>query len=163
MNNSKIKALIIVLIVVLAAALGFKAWWGSRSKTSTGGNNQQQNNQSASQKIEKVAADKLPTGFPTDFPLEKDAKVDQNFNVTTDGKTQATRKFISEKSLKENYDLYKDWLGKNGWTTIATLDVEEIKSIGAKKGENTVNVSISKDPVSKKTAVDISYVFPEVK
>jgi hypothetical protein len=162
MNNSKIKGLIIVLVVVLAVALGFKAWWGSRSKTKApaAGNNQQQTQQANAPKVEKVEDSKLPTGFPADFPLEKDAKIDQNFNVTADGKTQATRKFISQKSLKENFDFYKDWLTKNGWTIITTLDIAEIKSIGATKGSNSVNISISTDPVSKKAAVDISYLTP---
>lgn len=162
MKDSKIKMLVIVLIVLAVAALGFKAWWGNRSWTKNGSEsaNQGQNSQAPAPKIEKVDATQLPSGFPADMPLEKDAKIDQNFNATAEGKTQATRKFVSQKTLKENFDIYKDWLTKNGWTIIATLDVEEVKSIGAQKGADSVNISITKDPVSKKAVVDISYLMP---
>ena len=108
--------------------------------------------------VHQVDKSKLPERFPADIPLETGAKIEQNFNATQGDRLQATRQFVSQKSVKENYDLYTQWLEQHGWKIAATLDQPNLKAISATKGEDSIHVSINKNSLSAEVTADISYV-----
>ena len=113
--------------------------------------------------ISQVDTSKLPDSFPTDIPLESGAKVEQNYNASVSGKIQATRIFVSAKSLSENFTLYKTWLTKNGWKIDATLDQPSLKVLVASKGSEMINITINANQQTKENTVNISYTTTTVK
>lgn len=101
---------------------------------------------------------KLPEKFPTNIPLEKDSRVIQNFNTTTpDGQFQAVRTFETAKSLDENLKLYTDFLKKEGWQIVATVDKPAYKMITGQLGSKFISISIDDNKVTEKKSVSISY------
>ncbi len=111
-------------------------------------------------KVEKtlVESSSLPELFPKDIPIEKDAKITQNYNATSpDGRFQATRAFETKKSLDENLKLYQDYFKKNKWDIQSTVDTDpNYKMIFAVKLPYQVQISMNKNTTSGIQTVDIS-------
>ncbi len=109
-------------------------------------------------KITNLENTSLPEFFPAEIPLENGAEITQNYNAEKDGQMQATRKFISKKTLQENFDLYKSWMDKNSWQVVSSIDGEETKNLSAKKDGSSLSVNISVNSYSKKVTVNITYL-----
>lgn len=111
-------------------------------------------------KIEKTIVDsaELPELFPKDIPIEKDAKITQNYNATSpDGRFQATRAFETKKTLDENLKIYQDYFKKNKWEVQSTLDTDaNYKMIFAVKLPYQVQISMNKNTTTGVKTVDIS-------
>jgi hypothetical protein len=107
--------------------------------------------------VQAVDVGKLPQEFPSDIPLEAGAQVTLNYNATNAaGNFQASREFISKKTVAENYALYQKVLKDNGWTITGTQENTPAGNlIFATKGENNLNIRIYTDP-DKKIRVSIS-------
>jgi len=85
----------------------------------------------------------LPENFPTDIPLEKDAKVIQNYTATTNnGGFQSTREFETKKTLAESYRIYKAYFQQNGWQLSGGVDDTYVKVVSANKGNLTATVTM---------------------
>lgn len=70
-----------------------------------------------------------PEGFPSAVPIEKNAKITDNFSaVTPEGKKIAVREFVSKKTVAQNYELYKKFLKDNGYVQENDL-IEQSQSI----------------------------------
>ena len=89
-----------------------------------------------------------------DIPLETGATVTLNYNaVNASGKFQASREFISKKTVDANFNFYLDSLKKSGWTiTQATQDPKQ-SVILATKGDNNLNIRIYTDAGKVKVAI----------
>lgn len=106
----------------------------------------------------ELAADQAPQAFPANIPIEKGAKITQNFNATAlDGRLQATRAFETALTLSQNFNLYRDFMNKNGWKIDTTVDLENYKIIAASKERAKLQVSIDKNQGSGVKTVSISY------
>lgn len=110
--------------------------------------------------VEKTNVDfaKLPEKFPSNIPLEADAKILQNYNsVTPEGQFQATRQFETKKSLAENYAFYTDFLKKNGWEIKATTDDATYKMVMGSLLKKAIQVTIEENKINQVKIVTISY------
>jgi hypothetical protein len=88
-------------------------------------------------------ADRFPTDFPSDIPVEKDAKFTQSYILDYPGQKQLSIVFPSVKTVKENYALYTDYAKKEGWTIINTEDQENLSFLYATKENMDINVTIT--------------------
>lgn len=105
----------------------------------------------------EVAANQAPSGFPSDVPIEAGATIIQNYEAdVSDGRHQATRVFQSSKTVAQNYQLYLDFLTKNGWTVSNKSETETIASLYAVKAGSELTVSITKNSVTGVVTVDLS-------
>jgi hypothetical protein len=105
-----------------------------------------------------VSQDKLPDKFPAGLPVEKDAKIVENFNASEKaGRFQATRSFVTNKSLDENVAIYKNWLITNGWTVTSTMDQPTYKMIAGSKGTDQLQASIDENAITKVKTVTLNF------
>lgn len=101
---------------------------------------------------------KLPEGFLSSVPIEKGAKITQNYNaVSEDGRVQATRTFETKKSLIENFKIYEDYLKNNDWQIDSTVDQTSFKMLFGKKDGSTLQISMSENSLTKIRSVNISF------
>ena len=109
-------------------------------------------------KKEVVANNQLPDLFPADFPMEANAKIVQNFNGTdSSGKfLQATRTFVTAKTLDQNFTIYQSYFQKNGWTITTSSNLPMLKSLTATKGKVQISVTMSENSLSHVKTVDIT-------
>lgn len=85
----------------------------------------------------------LPERFPSDIPLEAGAAIIFNYNaVNVAGQFQASREFVSKKSMADNLSLYQTSLKASGWTITSVSDQPTQKLIFANKGGNYLNIRI---------------------
>ncbi len=109
----------------------------------------------------------IPPSFPTDLPLEQgillENKVSENQVPNTgtfevNAETQSVRKFLSAKSLEENFALYENYFTQQGWEVVNRLDEPDIKVLMAKKSglEKLLKVTISKNALTGDVSVEIS-------
>lgn len=108
---------------------------------------------------ERVDPASLPAGMPKDLPQETGSEIlSNNFIEQQDGKLLANRQFVSQKSVAENYVLYKDYLASNGWALLLENDTAaNAKSLFAEKNSQQINIVISTHTVAAKTIVDITW------
>lgn len=108
------------------------------------------------QKKTELPVSQTPAKFPAEVPIEKGAKILQNYNISDADSLQATRVFETTKSLDENFNLYKEFFTKNGWTIINTLNQPQLKVISATKEDFHAQVTIAENAKKVKT-VDLSF------
>lgn len=108
-------------------------------------------------KIQQVEKNQVPANFPFDIPMETGAAITVNYNAAApDDRTQATRGFITQKTLGENYQLYTDYFNNNGWTIFNKLDADNFKLITARKANLTATVTMNQNSATKVNTVQIS-------
>lgn len=85
-----------------------------------------------------------PTGFPSDIPIEKEARITQSYSLEYPGQHQMTMAFNSTQTMKENYDLYADYLKNAGWNiSVAKEDeVARVDSLFAMKDTRELRVIV---------------------
>src|SRR4051812_33086579 len=73
---------------------------------------------------EQVPAGQLPKAFPADLPLEKNARVLENFETKDQatGKVLSTRVYVSAKTLDENWAAYQKYAKDEGWKIISSIN-----------------------------------------
>ena len=158
----KKNSVIIVIVIVIVALLGLWALskWQKSPLKNTNSTTEVQPTATNPVKVTNVESSQLPAQFPTDFPLEKGAQVLKNDNSENAQAFEATRQFVSAKTLSENFKIYSDYLKQNKWEITGTSDTPNIKSLSAQKGSSSVTVSITQNPNTKKVVVDISFLQP---
>ncbi len=155
MNNNRIIYLVVLLVlVIIAAVYYFKVVDNDKNQSTTNTNGNK-----ASQIVKtQVETDKLPEKFPADVPIEKDAKILQNYNATApDGRFQATRVFETKESLAANITLYRNFLTKAGYEIKSSVDQPNYKMLYATKGDAGLQIAVDQNTVSKVRTVSISY------
>ncbi|MCK9345020.1 MAG: hypothetical protein M0P64_02755 [Candidatus Pacebacteria bacterium] len=87
----------------------------------------------------------VPADFPADIPTEKGAKVEQSYSLNYANQKQLTIVFLSAKTVKENYNLYADFLKKQNWSVANTYEGIPVSSLYATKENNDINITISEN------------------
>ncbi len=159
-TNNSVIAVIVLLVVILLVWL----WYSQRSGRQTAQTPKQ--TQTAGATIPQPLAvqttpvpnNKLPDGFPADIPLEKGAQITQNYTAQAGGVSQATRVWVTGKTLDQNFQIYQSFFSnsKNGWTIQNTVNQPNLKSITASKGKVQAIVNINENTVSKQQTVSIT-------
>lgn len=93
-----------------------------------------------------------PADFPTDIPIEKGAKVEQSYGLNYAGQKQLTIVFLSNKTVKENYILYSNFLEKQNWIISNKYESAKISSLYGVKENNDINVTISESVATDATS-----------
>jgi hypothetical protein len=163
---SKKIAVIIVLAIVAIALFGL--WALNKSKMYKPGKQEQNNTQTPAEvkpvlpfTKEETPVEKLPEGFVAGFPLEKDAIVVSNYSAKTASGLQSSRRFVSKKTLDENYKIYNDYFTKNKWTILTSVDTPAFKSISAESpAKITATISVSTNSATNNVEVDIGFLQP---
>lgn len=151
-NNTVFK---FVVMVAALLALLFVAIQLSKNPVSKEADQQEEAAKPA--EIEQVSQDTLPNKFPEDLPSEPGAKITQNFNATeSDGRYNATRQFETKNSLAANLTLYTNYLKKNDWEILATLDQPNLKMVMGQKGKQQLQASFAVDPTTNTNLVTLS-------
>ncbi len=162
MKNKYIWIILGVLAVVLVVVLVLnknRTAPASKNTSPSGQSQPEAKNEVKSVPIETVKTTALPQEFPSDIPLETGAEVTLNYNATNaQGQYQASREFISKKTIAENYALYQQVLKSKGWTIISTQEDASAGSlIFAEKSNYSLNIRIYTD-AQKKVRVSINNV-----
>lgn len=143
-NQQKLIYLIVILAVVVAAV-----WFLKKQRVPPPGSEPAKQTTPAVIR-EALPQEQLPKNFPADFPLIPAEKTEivQNDNVTVEGKQQGRRQFVSDKTLEENYQLYKDYMQKTAWLILSDINEPDYKSLIGRQGSQVLSVSISKNAES---------------
>jgi hypothetical protein len=102
----------------------------------------------------------IPTEFPAELSVEKDAKIEQSYELNYGDQKQFSIVFISNKSVGENFIFYSKLLSEKGWDIVNKNENEKAASFYAIKDKDNINITINKDDVenSKKSQVSISFL-----
>jgi len=150
------------LIAMMAIAIALVFWVSSQTKKDIEklAIPQKINYQKLPIKKNHIVFDKLPESFPSDIPIEKKTKVLENYSATTTGNGfQTTRRFVSKKTIQENFNLYEKYLKSNNWAIVSTIDEEKVKAITATKSDNQqMYITISQNSITGDVVVDITSV-----
>ena len=111
---------------------------------------------------QEIPADKIPDKLPANIPIEKNAKVRDNYSASTnDGRTEATRSYETSKSLEENLSIFTEFMKSNGWTITSTTDQEKYKAVSGVKGSSSLLVQMNTDVGTDAKTVSIALTeFP---
>jgi len=162
-NKTKIEAFVLIAIILIATA-GFGIYFFQKNKKVTSAPPTQNIEQPAVKESQPPAPQKtdfgtsVPTGFPTDIPIEKGAKFQQSYSLNYDSQKQLSIFFLSAKTVKENYALYTNFLKKQNWNILNTYDNPAVSSLYGTKENNDINVTISQSAsnTSAKSQVSLS-------
>jgi hypothetical protein len=156
MEMTKIQKIGIGAIVVLLVVFG--ALYLAKSKKVIVSEKAKSTPKQAKVTKTEVAVDKVPTKFPADIPIEARAKITQNYNAESpDGQFQATRVFVSTKTLAENLSIYQSYLKTKGWDLKSTVDQDNYKMLYATKNNTQLQINLNENPTSKTKTVSITY------
>lgn len=159
MQNNILKKILVALIIIFVAVVGgiavysaFKKPHNTQTPTTT------DNSKKDDIGKKEVAVTQMPAKFPTDMPMEAGASITQNYNAyPKDGSVQATRVFVTSKSLAENYSIYQSYLKNNGWDIKSSIDQDNYKMLYGVKGAGNLNISIDSNTDTKMKTVSITY------
>lgn len=159
---------IIVIVIIVVLALVAWAWYSHNpvKKAAAPATTQQQTTASTTGPVvqtTQVPDSQLPTGFPSDIPLEAGAQITQNYTAqASTGLSQATRVWVTAKTLDQEFQVYQTFFGdaKNGWTIQNTVNQTNLKAISAGKGKVQVMVNINQNTVTGQKTVNISATWP---
>ncbi len=97
-----------------------------------------------------------PTDFPTNIPVEQGVKVNQSYSLDYAGQKQLTIVFPSVKTVKQNYDLYAEFLKKDSWVISNKHESVSVSSLYGIKVNNQINITIGTGTSTSTTQVSIS-------
>ena len=104
--------------------------------------------------IKTEFGDKPSPDFPTNIPLEQKVKINQSYGLDYIGQKQLTIVFMSMKTVKQNYDLYFNFLKEDGWIISNKYESEKLASLSSlygTKGNNEINVTTSSNDFGSTT------------
>lgn len=99
---------------------------------------------------------KIPLDFPQNIPLELGAKIEQSYGLDYQSQKQLTIVFLSDKTVKQNYGIYADFLKKEKWNVVNDFQSEKLSTLYASKEKQDINITIFFDEAVKKAKVSIS-------
>lgn len=165
MKSKNLAVLLVVVAVIVASYLIFSKSQIAKAPVKPQNQNQAQDQKTtrpavAKVEVQAVPKTELPKDFPSDVSLEAGAEITLNFNaINAKGEYQASREFISKKTVAENYVLYQKILKDNGWTiTIAKADAPAGSFIFAEKNNYKLNIRIYTD-AGKAVRVSINNII----
>lgn len=153
-NSHKLTKLLLVIVAVLILAFVLYKFIGSKQESV-----KLQTPEKAIVEKTDVDFSKSPEKFPANIPIEAGAKLTQNYNATTpEGEFQATRSFITTKSLDENVKIYSNILEKDGWKSSVVVDNSNFKMISGTKDKKQITISVDDNNTKNIKTVTISYI-----
>lgn len=159
--NQKIK--IIILVAVLAAAAGGLAIIKKSAKPKAPAQSSQQTSAPKLNpedfSLKTLSVGQIPAqllALPK-FPWEEGAVVLNSFEVLNKptGRLQSTRSWVTKKTLKQNYDLYKKYLKDNGWTLAADEIKGDYFSLISNKGQDRLDITMQNNSTSKQNELSV--------
>ncbi|MBL8030204.1 MAG: hypothetical protein JNN11_03075 [Candidatus Doudnabacteria bacterium] len=149
---------ILTLIVLLLALGGVILWYTKLPKKEVKAPEVKET--TLEQPLPKpVEHSKLPEKFIAGFLLEENVTVTDNYNSETDKIFQATRQYVSKKSLAENYKLFENYLNSNSWKIVSRAQNEQYRILSAEKDGTMVTVSMTANALEKQNIVDITFTY----
>jgi hypothetical protein len=113
---------------------------------------------SAPQKVEEIAQLSLPANFPKTLPVETvpaDQVLENKLETYFSG-IIGVRKYLSFKTVDENYKIFKTYFSKNGWTVKEyEQNSSSAKQFFSGKNGQKATIAIQVDATSGKTKVAI--------
>lgn len=96
--------------------------------------------------VKPKSAESLPQGFP-EIPLNGKKFITNAYALSYEGQTQDQKiiNFTSSKSVKENFNFYKNWAEKNKWDILYELSNADKAIIVIRQDKNPLNINIVKD------------------
>lgn len=153
-NSHKFIKLLLAIVAVLILAFVLYKFVGNNRQSS-----ELKTPETAVVKKMDVDFSKLPEKFPTNIPIESGAKITQNYNATTpEGEFQATRSFVTTKTLAENIKIYSNILDKDGWKSKVVVDDPNFKMISGSKDKKQITISVDDNKTTNIKTVTISYI-----
>ncbi len=115
--------------------------------------------------VTKISEDKLQKELPQSFlltlPLNGKTKIIESYNLgytQNPNIKQATTKFESSKTTKENYDFYEKWAKDNKWEIKNSSKQDNLMSLYGQKNQTILNITIiPKTLDNAKSEVNITY------
>ena len=153
-----IKKYLVGVIIIIALAIGVTMVVMPFVKDEDPASSMSDSQNNTTTKISEVNENALPSKFPINIPLESNAKITQNYNATTDdGVFQASRGFVSNKTIDENFAIYSKFITTNGWRIKSSKNDPNYKMLTGVKGNAEIQVTISLSEIDKTNTVVISY------
>ncbi|MCF7857215.1 MAG: hypothetical protein K9M10_01890 [Candidatus Pacebacteria bacterium] len=84
-----------------------------------------------------------PTDFPTDVPIESGMSLIESYSLEYPDRLQLSITFDSAKSVKENYDIYKDFLYENAWELSNAYENNQSSLLYSTNGEDYMVINIT--------------------
>jgi hypothetical protein len=85
---------------------------------------------------------RVPANFPAEVAIEDGAVLEQGYTLASAEHEQNTVVFVSQKTVKENYEAYKAQLEKDFWIIVNGNESETISSLYALRRNDEINVTI---------------------
>ncbi len=101
---------------------------------------------------------KLPEAFPKDIIQEKDVVILENYEVKTLGglQTQYTLKYITKKSVGENFMAYLKYFSNNRWLILSKDQKDSFATIRAGKNYDSINVTHTINQINGMQIIDLT-------
>ncbi len=158
MENKKVTTILIALVVVVVVLFVVVKSLKHTTEPAATGSKQAGSSTVMQVKTTEVPTTQTPEAFPADIPIEKGAKILQNFNATAEnGLFQASRVFETAKSPADNFKIYSDYIQNNGWKLVTSVNQEKLKVLSAQKGKGNLQISIGQNVTTKVNSVSITY------
>ena len=113
--------------------------------------------------VEYIPQGTLPKEIPTDIPLEEGAPMQRNEIVkSADGaEEQYVYRFYSQKTVAENFDIYKKYLKDGGWVIKnSSKDANSAFLLANKEGKaGNMQITISKNSITGDITVEINVII----
>ncbi len=105
-----------------------------------------------------LPTDKLPEAFPKDLIQEKDPVILENYEARLFGglQTQYTLKYITQKSVSENFGAYLKYFSKNQWAILNKDQKDNFATIRAAKNYDSITVTHSINQANGMQIVDLT-------
>src|SRR3989344_1887054 len=153
------KKLILLILCLVGVAVIFLFYRSSPKQVSP----------TPSQKVEQIPPETeylpsttLPPELPTNLPMEKDVPLVRNEIVKVDGgkEIQNVRMYYSQKTVTQNFDIYKKYLTDNNWKILLEQSDSNLATLLAEKAGNlgTFFISISKNSITGDVTVELNVV-----
>jgi hypothetical protein len=149
-----------LLLLVLAVLVGYFVLYPADKKTGApvSSTTSTQTTSTAPASLSKdvevtnvIADKKLPTGFPSNIPVEKGNIIESYKAVykNHNNATQYTVSYTSTAAIGALWDLYADFLREEGYVLDTSASDKKLGTISGTKGENTLSAVVSRrDKVS---------------
>jgi uncharacterized repeat protein (TIGR01451 family) len=101
---------------------------------------------------------RIPDRLPSDMPLEEAGNtVTQNYiGGSNRGQYQATRQFVTTRTLDAAIALYNDYFTSHGWPIVATSSLGNLRASAALKDGVLIQATISGNSLSSVRTIDLS-------
>ncbi len=102
--------------------------------------------------IERKSAEEIPGELPADLPFEEGQTLTRNEVLTsqTTNEIQFARGYYSQKTVKENYEIFKKYLNDNGWKIYSNINESAYAMLSGRKDgvAGSLQIIISKNSIT---------------